>query len=630
MSFDICTKSLGELFLFFLIISGDMEEYDVDEIKQFIQENPLHPRSAHLIFSLCLEDQRNLILSIVENATFCDSWEAYFKISIRDNVDLSSNVAFEAVRNVGVDPMSANLWIAAANACPREEETREIFRLGLAVPLFEWDLLCAAYLDFEQKCQRPIPQLKNDFLFLSSEKWPDRYKFPMTELEQSEIYQQWQALLYKMEADLNSEEVDCDLQYHRIEMALRQMCVQLPTVDSCYFQYAFFQVKVLDDIEGAISTLTGGIKKVGEHSFGLENFLSVLTTNDTQSTLDSLKAKFSSLASMRCIADALSSQSSKEFTKELRTLGKAAASGGLCDWKIYSQWCQAEHLRVRNSSMAARVLENGFICCSDSPEDGILLTNESVFHHLIQRNEKEALVSVEQLLNVSRKSEDYGRSMEAWNKLVRVENKLRSFSSAAENRRNKEFQKRSYLEFLLDKYRVGIFSPCSSYAAKWIRFSSDFRTSWNHEHNSLYNDTVPSAKKAISFPKWEVNQDILRPNTSEWEPLKVDSKVKILDSEDPDEIFGVRSNRGRWIFHVHLDDMTSLRLKKQQRLAASKKSDVLVSQRDSPIGRLAHRLKLVVFTPDHSRKEGLISFDWLSRVLAAELNLNSPKGNPVR
>lgn len=598
-----------------------MEE---DEVKGFIARNPSHPQSSNLIFELPESERHELILSLIQDAAFCDSWEAYFNFSFASNIQLQSDVAFEAVQSVGVDPMSARMWILAASICDTDSDASEIYQLGLTVPLFEWDLLFASYASFEED-KEIVSSFHNPFLHLYEEKWPDRYVFPETEEIQLNFFDQWQSLLEKLVDELDKEVVERQLQLRRIDIAFRQMCVQLPEWDVCYFQYAWYQVKEFGDTESAVATLKFGLEKVKE-SFGLRNLLRVLEASPHGELDDALKQN--TLASMRMVAEgALRNGITKDATRQLRALGKTAAGSGVCDWKLYSEWFQAERLVFNDSRMAAKVLENGSICCLESSNDFILLSNEALSHHCIQRNETGARASTEQLLQMSKKSKDEGKLLESWNTLSKTERNL-GLLSVAEDRRCNEFSRRGYLDAFLDQYRVGTLSPCSSTCCNWLKFVRDFKNSWNREYNSLYNDRVSSDRVSISFRPLKSSFEFppVLPEVESWDDFSCTGEASIPEADNPDEVFGPRSYRGRLIYHIQLDEGIAARVKHQEKLRAAKKGDILSSQRDSPIHRLAQKLKIIRWTPEHTNLEAGISFSWLQRVLSNELNLQVRKG----
>lgn len=592
----------------------------IAEVKEFLAKYPHHPRSSKLIFELPKDDQRSLILSIAENSAFCDSWEAYFCFFSNEEIQAGTDVAYQAVQSVGLDPMSARLWISAANVCEDVEAAREIYLLGLSVPLFEWNLLYRSYSEFEEKNHQTVPVIQNEYQNIHEENWPDRYILMETDADVASGYQKWQVLIQKMSEDLFNSRLDFDLQCRRIDLALKQMCLQLPSLDVCFYQYALFQAKVLNDTEAAIVTLNSRMSRTNI-SKGLWNLLNVLKEEKWHN--ESCDEHFTNLILMRRLAERLrKNESDKGITKELRIVGKKAAAQGVCDWKLYSQWFQVEHLAGRDSRMAAKVLENGFICCSSSSDDAIFLSNEAIFHHVVQRNETEARSFIEKLLETCKNSQNVGRSVEAWNTVSKTEYQLGSFSSA-EERRSNEFTKRPYLDFFLNKYRVGIISPCSSYAAKWLSFFHDFCSSTHSEHTTGYYDVTSATSKSISFTSLPSTHHFVRPDTSCWNHFTPEGKSAITDAENPDEVFGIRSYRGRLIYHLQLDEPTALRLKKQQRLRGTKKHNAFSHERDSPLDRLSKRLKSVSLAPLLLQRERSVSFAWIFSVVSDELNLNS-------
>lgn len=592
-----------------------------NECQNFVVEHPTHPLSAKLFFCLSPDDQERLIVSIVENAAFSDSWITYFTYAAAAQAKVSRDVAFEAVRHVGLDPFSAQLWITAASICESAEDARELYQLGLSVPLFEWDALYRAYCNFEVENNNAPPKLVGHFPFLQDERWPSRYAPNKTKDDLGELFHSWQLLIQNLGESLQTKRVDFDMQCRRIDVAFRQMCIHLPQCDSCYYQYALFQVKLLNDNSGAIETLRTGLEKVNSESFSLQNLLHVLCEGNLPEPLCSDTIKV--LAPMRALGEKITkSESSEQLVKDLRSLGKRAASSGLGDWKVYSQWFEMEHLICKDSRMASVVLKNGGLCCSRGEDDGTLLANEALSFHLSQRNETETRGCSEHLVDLSRKCKNYGTSTEAWNTLLKTENLLNSFVSS-ESRRRKELGDRSEIESFMDRYRVGIFAPCSAYAAKWFKFTQDFQTSWNHEHNAAYDCEIPSSGKAISFASRAVEPYVMPQWSGPRFAAKSDGR-KIPDSNDPDEIVGPRSFRGRLIYHLKVNKMTAFRVRKEQKISDPRKKRATEGLKDSPIGHLVHGLKQIVVDTEHPKRQKKVSFQWLADFLSrSELELNT-------
>lgn len=606
---------------------------------EFIRVNPSHPRSAQLLFALSEEEQNALILSLVKNAAFCDSWEAYFRFFSRARIEVTKDVVDEALQAVGLDPMSARLWISAASSCQGEEEKREIYQLGLTIPLREWDVLYNAYEHFEEGLEKSPALYKNDFVsLLAEETWPERYRMIETEEVGCTVYHQWQSLIQKMEESIRSGQcvLETPVQCRRIDLALRQMCAQLPWMDRCYFQYATFQVKVLKDVESAVSTLERGCRAVPHASFALENMIQVLKGKGIAPP--HAPSSFSTLSSIRGAGEAMlthhDNNMKKDTLKAIRKIGKEAAASGASDWKIYSEWCKLEHVATRDPKMAAKVLENGAICCSSRAEDAILLANEAILYHVTQRNETEARSFTEKLVDLCRKSSNEGRSLEARNTLVKTEQQLGAFSFLGEQRETQGgggCGGPSPSDSFLDAYRVGTLSPCSPSTARWLSFVRDFKSNWRHEQDVIFDGITPSSRTAIAFTDFaqSTEEELTEtPNFTEacwdaWNPHEIGG-TPIPEAEDPDEVVGPRSYRGRTTYHLQLDERTARRIKHRQKVQAAKKSDVLATQWESPIGRLVQRLSgIATFTEENKRREKSISFAWFHRVLCVELSVDA-------
>eukprot|EP00796_Vickermania_ingenoplastis_P000652 gene653-369_t len=561
------------------------------DARRFITEHPAHPLSSKVLFELPLQDQSELILSLIENAAYCESWEAYFDFLESSGATLTSDIAYEAVRSVGPDPMSASLWIRAASTCEQETDTRTIYQLGLSVPLFDWNVLYSSYLEFEKlHDQAPVKPIMNPYPTVAEEHWPCRYTLVESEEQGNDIYQEWQVLLQHMSESLSNGFIVKDMQCSRLDLAFRQMCIQLPQMDVCYYQYALFQITTLKDTQSALNTIQMGLAKAG-CSFALLNLQVVLQEGGHEVKTDD--GTFLWLSSMRISSEKIQEAGpSKEMVRGLRKTGKTAASQGVGDWKVYSQWYAAEHLAVKDTRMASEVLEKGSICCSKNTLDSIMLKSEAVSFHLVQCNETETRGFAEQLVEVSRQSKEHGTLLEAWNTLGKTEDLL---GSSVETR------------------RFGVYSPCSAYAAQWLALSRDFQSSCNHDYHTMYDEMTPASKKAISFRKLARECVEVEPDHVCWDLFVPEDSSPVPDAANPDEVVGPRSNqhnRGRLMYHIQVDDPTSSRAKKQQRLMVSRKSQLTVTERHSPMWRLIQKLQRVVLTPEQLRRERSVGIEF--------------------
>lgn len=616
----------------------------------FMQENPQSPISTSLFGSLPAEEQKAVIGQLIDGAVYCDAWEAYFHYARVTGIPVNDDVAFEAVQAVGLDPVSTGLWITAAKACSSDDTKRELFQTALSIPLYDRASLVRAYNAFEVA-------LNPDFHFhdaheaavmavVETERWPERYQ----ELERYndciEVREQWIHLVDAMTANLDRGVIPADLQLRRMELAYRQMCVQLAPDDSCWYEFALFQLSMLEDTEGAAETIAAGLRACDGESCALKNLAAMMAvtpgseapdpacdgataTSQQQPELIIINER---VAANRFAAAAQAGGAGrKESLKRLRAVGKAAAAAGVGDWKVYSEWSAIEGALVRDPSMAAKVLANGMTCCSESPRDATLLGNEAIRYHLIQRHEREALGYAEQQVEQASQSQHAGRRRAAWNTLVSTENQLGLSFSKAELRRGDEFPQ-SQMQTFLERCRVGSYLPCTSETLSWLQFVDDYDLEKRQEKEAPFKD-VEAARNTVLCPDLHLTQlaepeEVELIDETQWKPFtqpqnQFASAAKPTD--DPDEVVGSRELRGRWAYRIKIDQQTEARVKREERLRKARAADedpTTGDRAETQIGVLIQRTKALLLGDGQTQRLKTLSVDWIiNQLVSSELDL---------
>ncbi|KAG5510986.1 hypothetical protein GH5_07187 [Leishmania sp. Ghana 2012 LV757] len=600
------------------------------DVKEFVQRFPKSALSAKLVLSLESAEQREYVLLLIDDAVYCDSWEAYFEFAERNNVVITEDVALTAVQSVGLDPLSAPLWVKAAACCESPESRKSLYEFGLSVPLHGWQHLFEEYRrctdshegdntlsETECRCVSNI---------LAAENWPDRYAKLDTTAETDDIRLAWLDLISTMLRGLDSSAIDRDLQLRRIELAMRQMCTQLPGDDSCWYQYALFQLRILEDAEGAKKTVASGIAAAGP-SFGLENTASVvdgvlnLSSSGGTSSGDVLSATRVLVQQRRAAEVLVSNGITKEWVRALRSVGKTAAQQGLGDWKIFSQWRSAEDMAAHDTKMAAKVLENGMICCSPSPIDALLLGSEAAQYHLLQRHERETLGYAEQQIEQQSGLHHSGKIKASWNNLVRIESLLGlSFSNAA--KRRAELFPQNRIATFMEHCRVGDYLPCDRNTFQWVRFMEDYSMDKASVEETPFYGIVPPRNKAVAV-KRGLQVECETPDDSQWEPfVPPPSCLPSREEENPDDVTGVRELRGKLVYRVKVDPRTAARCLREKRTRQRSKTGEEVTERGGALGGLMRRARAVNLTAGQTKRLQSVSADWIVHVLTvSELDL---------
>ncbi|KPA77416.1 hypothetical protein ABB37_06823 [Leptomonas pyrrhocoris] len=598
------------------------------EVRDFIRYFPKSALSAQYVQSLDKAEQRDLVVSLVDDAIFCDSWEAYFSFAERNNVTISEEVALAAVQAVGLDPLSVTLWVKAANCCGSSESRMNLYEFGLSVPLYNWQKLYAEYRAFaEQNGTREViaeDECERVAAVALHEKWPDRYARFDTDEEVQNVRRAWLVHVAVMISGLDSGVLARDLQLRRIELAMRQMCCQLPADDSCWYQYALFQLRILEDREAAKKTIESCLAAAGP-SFALDNVASVVSAavdgRSGSADADALPAT-EVMLKQRCAAESLVLNGvTKDGVQTLRAAGKAAAQQGLVDWKIYSQWCTAEDMTANNSKMAAKVLENGMVCCAHSPSDAVLLGSEAAQYHLLQRHERETLGYAEQQIEQQAGQHHRGRILASWNSLVRIERLLGLSFSKAARRRSELFPQAPILTFL-EHCRVGDYLPCSKKTFNWIQFIEDYNMDKLSVEETPFQGIVSQRKMTLAArPQPTVEYE--SPDDTLWEAFvpPVNSHPPRA-TDDPDEVTGVRELRGKLVYRVKVDPRTAARCRREERTRRQTKLGVGTTEGGSALKSMLGRVKSVHLTEYQTRRLNAVSADWLVRLLtSSELDL---------
>jgi hypothetical protein len=607
------------------------------EARDFICFFPKSALSAQYVRSLDSVEQRDLIVRLVEDAIFCDAWEVYFNFAERNNVTISEDVALSAVQAVGLDPLSVSLWMRAAKCCSSSESRMSLYEFGLSVPLYNWQILYDEYRAFAEQngVSEPISEeeCRRVASVAAGECWPDRYARFDTDGEIDGVRRTWHQLIAVMIGSLDNGVLARDLQLRRIELAMRQMCSQLPGDDSCWYQYALFQLRILGDREAAKKTAESGLAAAGP-SFALDNVVAVASTalesdkgssgnagSASGSTADVLPATEVMLMQRYAAERLVVNGVTKEGVRTLRATGKAAAQQGLGDWKIYSQWCTAEDMAAQDSKMAAKVLENGMVCCAHSPSDALLLGSEAARYHLLQRHERETLGYAEQQIEQQTVLHHRGRMLASWNALVRIESLLGLSFSKAVKRRNEVFPQTTIAAFL-EHCRVGDYLPCSKRTYQWIQFTEDYAIRESLVDETLFQAIVSQRNRTLaSRPLTEVEYE--SPDDALWQPfVPPENSHPPRPTDDPDEVTGGRQLRGKLIYRVKVDPRTAARCRREEKTRRQSKLSTEPAEGGSAFKSMLSRFKSIRLTDYQTHRLNAVSADWLVRLLtSSELDL---------
>lgn len=595
--------------------------------REFVRACPKSALSAQYVASLDNTEQKEFIALIIQEAVFCDSWELYFEFAERNNVTITEGIAMEAVQSVGLDPFSAPLWMKAAACCSSPAAKKNLFEFGLSVPLYGWMRLLEAYKMFMEGVQGECIFREEDFTRVSAvlkrEGWPDRYAEIYTPGDAAELRGVWCRHINLMMQVLSSEMLGEDLQKRRIDLALQQMCCQLPSDDSCWFQNALFQFHIFNDVEAARRVVEAGIVSAGP-SIALENIASVLhdRSRDGAFLLDhNVSPEARALIQQRRAAETIATEgATKDGIRLFRSVGKEAAEQGLSDWKVYSQWCCAEDAVLHDSKMATKVLANGMICCSSSPTDTLLLGSEAMQYHLLHRHERETLGYAEQLIEQQSTSHHSGKIKASWNNLVRVESLLGLSSSNGTKRRGELFP-RSAVRAFLERSRVGNYIPCDRSTFEWVQFSEDFTLDKFSVGETPFKGIDPPRFKSLDTTPI-CAEDAQLPNEDVWDSFTpAGNKFPPQNDDDPDEVAGARELRGKLVYRIKVDARTEARCGRDE-LARQQTKTETPSEHGSSLGSLLQKIREIKLSDNQVKRLHTVSSEWLLRfITSSDLDL---------
>lgn len=602
------------------------------EVKDFIRLFPRSALSARYVGSLDNVEQRDVIVTLVEDAIFCDSWEVYFAFAARNNVVIPEEVALTAVQAVGLDPLSVMLWVKAASCCGSSESRMRLYEFGLSVPLYNWRKLYAEYRAFaeqngasdilaEEECSRVADVARH-------ESWPDRYARFDTDGEVEDARRGWLTLISTMVSRLDSGVLAKDLQLRRIELAMRQMCSQLPGDDSCWYQYALFQLRILEDAEAARKTVESALAAAGP-SFALENVASAASAalagegSDGNKDMSPVSTATEVMLKQRRAAESLALKgATANGIRCLRAAGEAAERRNLADWKVYSQWCTAEEMTAHDPKMATQVLKRGMAHCARSPSDALLLGSEAACYHLLQRHGDETIEYAKEQIEQQTGLHHRGRMLASWNALVRIESLVGlSFSKAAERRA--EIFPQTPITTFLERCRVGDYLPCSKTTFQWIQFTEDYNVDKSSVEETPFQGFVSQRKKALaSRPRTSV-EEYESPNDALWEAfVPPENSHPPRAADDPDEVTGARELRGKLVYRVKVDSRTAARCRREEKTRRQSRLGAEPAESGSALKSMLGRVKAVSLTEYQTRRLNAVSADWLVRLLTfSELDL---------
>ncbi|KAK7197014.1 hypothetical protein NESM_000645100 [Novymonas esmeraldas] len=602
------------------------------EARDFVRVFPKSALSAKLALLLDSAEQRDCVVSLIADPVYCDSWEAYFEFAARNNVGISEEVAMSAVQAVGLDPLSGPLWIKAAACCESAESRRSLYEFGLSVPLHGWQRVYEEYRlcvgDHESEPALSEAECRCISDVLVAEKWPDRYVMFETNADVEDNRRAWLDLISVMLTGLDVAVVSRDLQLRRIDLAMRQMCTQLPGDDSCWYQHALFQLRFLEDGEGAKKTVAAGLDAAGP-SFALESLAAVVDgalgigggLSSSPTSGEQLTATRVLVQQRGAAEELAASGGAKERVRALRSAGKAAAQQGLGDWKVFSQWRDAEDMAARDTKMAAKVLENGMICCSHSSADAILLGSEAAQYHLLQRHERETLGYAEQQIEQQAGLHHRGKIAASWNSLVRIESLLGLSFSKAVKRRGELFPQ-SHIATFVEHCRVGDYFPCDKSTLQWIRFVEDYNVDKVSIEETPFHGIVPPRNTAVAMKRAR-HVECETPDDPQWgEYVAPPSCLPPREEENPDDVTGARELRGKLVYRVKVDARTTARLQREEARRLGSKTGEEAVERGGALGALLRRVRPVNLSAIQTRRLQSVAADWLIHVLtAAELDL---------
>lgn len=400
---------------------------------------------------------------------------------------------------------------------------------------------------------------------------------------------------------LHSSTIARDLQIQRMDLAYKQMCSQLHDDDSSWYAYALFQITTLGDVTLALQTVQSGLMQCDNKSFALINLLACIQDpRNFNISMCSLSENVRALIRQRLALSNLVHSKTNEHIREFRAIGKESATKGMCEWKLYSQWCASENTILSNDKMATKVLENGMVCCSALAKDTILLEQEAIRYHLNHGREREALGCTEQQIELLSQNSFSGQKRSAWNMLVRTEQEIGLPALDAEARRNVFFpQSRLYSFF--ERCAVSNYLPCDAETWWWLRLTEDIISEVHQQREATNTTTQPARHRAIVAPLM-LSHEYSNPDPKHWTELPSLSDSYGIgnfndgtSSDSPDDVVGPRELRGRWVYRIKNSYATAARLKREERQQGGKRGAIsIIDTTEGPIAGLLKRLKKLV------------------------------------
>ncbi|EPY36611.1 hypothetical protein AGDE_06831 [Angomonas deanei] len=634
--------SIFSFFTFFSLVSflspvSHASPLDVvemcDDKAKFIAGHPNSALAARYFYDIeC--DSSDVVLKLIDGAVFYDSWEAYFIFAESNNLPIAEDVLVDAIRSTGLDPLSFPLWKRVIASGLPDEEKRDLLALALSVPIHGSRAILKAYRELESASKNHRPISEGDIISMESvlvqEKWPDRYDILDTEEARLKQKTDFLVLIDYMLSLLKSENspVSSEIQIKRIDLAFRQMCEQLKNDDSVWLQYACFHANVCDDLDAARDTVELGIQ-LTNGSVLLSNLRIILSDGDIKSIQEKLgnytKRNEFILSQQRTAGETLRESNFQKASLDLfRSHGKNAASNGVSDSRVYSQWWKGEALHIKDKKMAEKVLKNGMRCCAPSMTDAILLGSQAVDYHLLHANERESLGYAEGQLELQTHSLNKRRLEASWNYLVNAEVDLGLAFGKAANRRDATFPKPHLVAFL-EKYRVGTYAPCSKAELESIQYDVDLKAEYSSaETQTIQGCDIPAREKSICPPKVPLNQHFLNIKPECWKALDTHSQARpsaAPPQESPDTVVGPRKHQGKLGYRMILTPATEARCERELRRRAKRGREDDDEDGEELIGLALVRktMKSIQFEESQERRYRELSANWVINYLLTKV-----------
>lgn len=604
---------------------------------EYIRSNPSSAVSARWIFDLPDDEQGECLASMIENAVYQETWMSYFEYAEKKQIPVTDDIALEAIHAVGLDPYSAPLWLRVIQFCLSEEKKREMFQLALRVPLYQQSAVYGAYKTFELEVAKkngqtmpsvmPISEVAQYSHLLEMEPtWPDRFvDIQLCSCSQRKyVCSQWNKLLQFMLENYENSCISQDLYLQRIELAFRQMCSQFSKEDACWYAYACFVATNLNDEPRAQEILEKGRSFVGDNSTALCSLNAFFSRSDSASVTTVKDFVRDGLLFQRVYAN--TANDSLQNRKRFRDVGKTAAANQISDWRIYHQWASAEECVTQDIPMASKVYERGMSCAAKSLKDAILLSNEAIKYHLRRRDEREVLGYAERQIELLSSLQHEGMIRASWNQLVNAELTLGLPSLLKTLRRRAERCTDIVQNSIIERYRVGNYTPCSDEDLDWLVYVDDLMKARKEEQEPAFEGVTP-LKRATLPASFFVQPNSVLPDTSLWTCFEMcPNREESSLAQDADEVVGSRTLRGRLVYKLNLDDKTKTRLKREERRRQEKNGgevdDKVLKSAHSALQTLVEKLEAKKWNATQLRMCRLLSPEWLLDTLTlAELDL---------